>query len=165
MDNKFTTNAEAAPSVMDTKHKEDMTTEKKISDAMEIMEGLGVRLHKIEGKVDRIEEKMDLLISLIMSNNDDKLVSVKAEAESMPMDESYSDEEPAKIFSDEKKIGDFPSNPIFSRPGTSAGIFVDEKKIGDYPSNPIFNHPGGGLFVGGRFSGGRCGGQGLCTFC
>ncbi|CAH2051720.1 unnamed protein product [Thlaspi arvense] len=157
MNIKSATNAEAAPSVIkDTKHKEDITTEKKISDTMEIMEGFGVRLHKIE-------EKMDLLISLIMSNHDDKRVSVKAEAESMPMDESYSDEEPAKIVSHEKKVGDYPSNPFFSRP--SGGLFVNEKKIGEYPSKPIFNRPGGGLFVGGHFSGGRCGGQGLCTLC
>ncbi|KAG7599900.1 hypothetical protein ISN44_As06g040670 [Arabidopsis suecica] len=129
MDNKSATKAEAAPSVIkDTTPKDDLekdkkniTTEKKISDAMEILEGFGVRLHQME-------EKLDLLISLIRSNNEVKIGSVKAEAESMSVDGSSSDEEP------------------YSRFGASG-----------------FGRGGGrGLFVGGRFAGGRCGGQGLC---
>ncbi|AAF69720.1 F27J15.8 [Arabidopsis thaliana] len=96
MDNKSATKAEASPSVIkDTtptdnleKDKKDMTTEMKISDAMEMLEGF----------------------------------------ESMSVDGSSSDEEP------------------YSRFGT-----------------PVFGPGGGrGLFVGGRFSGGRCGGQGFC---
>jgi hypothetical protein len=52
------------------KDKKDMTTEMKISDAMEMLEGFGIRLHKME-------EKMDLLISLFRSNNEVKIGSVK----------------------------------------------------------------------------------------
>ncbi|CAD5315006.1 unnamed protein product [Arabidopsis thaliana] len=99
MDNKSATKAEASPSVIkDTtptdnleKDKKDMTTEMKISDAMEMLEGFGIRLHKME-------EKMDLLISLFRSNNEVKIGSVKPEAESMSVDGSSSDEEPYSRF-------------------------------------------------------------------
>ncbi|XP_002891479.2 LOW QUALITY PROTEIN: uncharacterized protein LOC9327541 [Arabidopsis lyrata subsp. lyrata] len=70
--------AEAAPSVITilNKHEKDMTNQK-ISDPMEILEGLAVRLHRIEGKVNQMEEKMDMLISLIRSNNEVKIGFVK----------------------------------------------------------------------------------------
>ncbi|CAE5959705.1 unnamed protein product [Arabidopsis arenosa] len=133
MKNKSATKAEAAPSVIkDTtpkddleKDKKNMMTEKKISDAIEMLEGFGVRLHQME-------EKIDLLISLIRSNNEVKIGSVKAEAESMSVDGSSSDEEPYSRF----------GASGFGRGGRGGG--------------------GRGLFVGGRFAGGRCGGQGLC---
>ncbi|CAL9218198.1 unnamed protein product [Arabidopsis halleri] len=135
MDNKSATKAEAAPSVIkDTTPKDDLekdkkniTTEKKISDAMEMLEGFGVRLHQME-------EKIDMLISLVRSNNEVKIGSVKAEAESMSVDGSSSDEEPNSRFG-------------ASGFGRGGGPFVGG---------------GRGLFVGGRFAGGRCGGQGFC---
>uniref|UniRef100_A0A0D3BE06 Uncharacterized protein n=1 Tax=Brassica oleracea var. oleracea TaxID=109376 RepID=A0A0D3BE06_BRAOL len=81
MDNKSATPAEADPTVIEAtthleevgreqkddleKHKKDMD-EKKISDVMEILQGLSDRLKTIEEKMDcrrqEMEEKMDLLI-------------------------------------------------------------------------------------------------------
>ncbi|CAH2051709.1 unnamed protein product [Thlaspi arvense] len=154
MDNKSATKAEAAPSVIEAtmplkKRKKDIKTEKKISDAMEIMEGFDVRLHQIE-------EKMDPLISLIRSNNEVKIGSVKAEAEFMPMDGSSLDEEPAQPLSDDSRFGRF----VRGR-----GPFVGPYVRGSFVRgrSPVFR--GRGLFVGGRYAGGRCGGLGHCGGC
>ncbi|KAG7594549.1 hypothetical protein ISN45_Aa01g033000 [Arabidopsis thaliana x Arabidopsis arenosa] len=150
-------------------------TDKKISDPMEILEGLAVRLHKIEGKVNQMEEKMDLLISLIRSNNEVKIGSVKVEAESMFEDESSFDDEPYSRF-----------GPFVG--GRGVGPFVGGRGgdpfVGDRGGDPfvfgrggdpfVFGRGGGpfvggrgsrGLFVGGRYAGGRCGGQGFCGAC
>ncbi|EOA36258.1 hypothetical protein CARUB_v10010431mg [Capsella rubella] len=150
MDYKSPTKAEAAPAVVKAamplqknvneepiddlgNHKKDKT-EKNISDQMEILEGYGARLN-------RIEENMDLLISLIRSNHGVKTTFWKAyEAESMPMDES-SDEEPS------------PFSRTFGGFGRGRGPLIGG---GGGPHN---------LFVGGRFAGGRCGGHGFCGSC
>ncbi|RID72254.1 hypothetical protein BRARA_C04155 [Brassica rapa] len=98
MDNKSVTPAEADPTVIEAtthleevrreqkddleKHKKDMD-EKKISDVMEILQGLSDRLKTIQENMDcrlqKMEERMDLLISSI---------SEKAEADNMSIDES-----------------------------------------------------------------------------
>lgn len=173
MDNNSAIKAEAAPSVITilNKHEKDMTNQK-ISDPMEILEGLAVRLHRIEGKVNQMEEKMDMLISLIRSNNEVKIGFVKAEAESMFEDESSFDDEPYSRF-----------GPFVG--GRGVGPFVGGRGgdpfVGDRGGDPfVFGHGGDpfvfgrgggpfvggrGLFVGGRYAGGRCGGQGFCGAC
>ncbi|CAH8388336.1 unnamed protein product [Eruca vesicaria subsp. sativa] len=114
MDNKSAITAEAAPVVIEaTRRLEEVNREpkddvekdtnyEKISEVMEILQGLANRLQKIKEKMDcrfqKIEEKMDLLISSISLNNKVaaavKTSSAKAQAENMYMDESSSDEEP-----------------------------------------------------------------------
>ncbi|CAN6821195.1 unnamed protein product, partial [Brassica oleracea] len=123
VDNKSATTAEAAPVVIKAtthleevrepkddveKHKDDVekhkkdTNDEKISDVMEILQGMADHLLKIEETMDcrlqKMEEKVDLLFASISLNNKAaatfKTSSAKAEAKNMSIDESSSDEEP-----------------------------------------------------------------------
>lgn len=114
-------------------------TGKEQSDTKEVIEILADRVQKIE-------EKIDLLITLISPNNEEvatagKSVSVKAETESNSSDDEEPSKKKAKL--DDDMAGDNSDES-------------DEKE--SYP----YNH---GLYVGDRFSGGRCGGLGRCSYC
>ncbi|KAJ4876852.1 hypothetical protein Rs2_41870 [Raphanus sativus] len=125
--------------------KDGLEKDKKISDVIEMLKGLVDRFERMEEKVDcrlrEMEEKVDMLISSV----------AKAEADNMSVDESssYSDEEPAQKYSE-------------------ANIWAPIKATtSNIPSGPFVRGPRGptSLNVGGRFSGGRCGGLGECSFC
>ncbi|KAF3552308.1 hypothetical protein DY000_02005372 [Brassica cretica] len=205
MDNKSATPAEADPTVIEAtthleevgreqkddleKHKKDMD-EKKISDVMEILQVLSDRLKTIEEKMDcrrqKMEEKMDLLISSI---------SVKAEADNMSIDESSFGQESDERYSNDRfgRFSDGPGQERYDRflfgPGLGQETFDRFGRVsggpgrgqetddrfgrffndgGQYTDDRLlrfFNGRGRGLNVGGRFAGGRCGGQGYCGTC
>ncbi|CAH8354201.1 unnamed protein product [Eruca vesicaria subsp. sativa] len=191
MDNKSAITSEAAPVVIEpTTHLQKVnrepnddvekdTNDEKIS--MEILQGLADLLQKIEEKINcrfqKMEEKMDLLISSI---------NVKAEAENMSIDESSFAQEPDDGF---RRFSDFPHQRSYERfdrflygPGrgqqtydrSGRGQQTDHRfgpffngrgQYTDERFSPFFNGRGRGLDVGGRFAGGRCGGQGFCGYC
>ncbi|KAJ4897030.1 hypothetical protein Rs2_23824 [Raphanus sativus] len=201
---KSATTAEAAPVVIEaTTHLEEVTGEpkdtndEKISDVMQILQGLVDRLQKIEEKMDcrlqKMEEKVDLFISLISLNNKVgatfETSSAKAEAENMYIrHESSSDEDPSpKKARANTKIRGQESDERFDpfsfgrgrgqeTDGRFGRFFHDGQEDyerfrrfpGDYGQDSygrFYSGRGRGLFVGGRFRGGRCGGQGFCSGC
>ncbi|CAF1706388.1 hypothetical protein Bca4012_005112 [Brassica carinata] len=207
MDNKSATAAEADPSVIEAtthleevnrepkdvleKHKKDMA-EKKISDVMEILQGVADRLQKMEEKMDsrlqKMEEKVDLLISSF---------SVKAEADNMSIDQFSFGQESGERYSNDRfgRFSDGPGQEPYNRflfgpgPGQETydgfgrvfdgrgrgqetddrfGCFFDGPGRGqetDDRFGRFFNGRGRALNVGGRLRGGRCGGQGYCGAC
>ncbi|KAG2293793.1 hypothetical protein Bca52824_040462 [Brassica carinata] len=187
MDNKSATPAEADPTVIEAtthleevgreqkddleKHKKDMD-EKKISDVMEILQGLSDRLKTIE-------EKMDC----------------RPEADNMSIDESSFGQESDERYSNDRfgRFSDGPGQERYDRflfgPGLGQETFDRFGRVsggpgrgqetddrfgrffndgGQYTDDRLlrfFNGRGRGLNVGGRFAGGRCGGQGYCGTC
>lgn len=188
MDNKSVTSAEADPTVIEAtthleevrreqkddleKHKKDMD-EKKISDVMEILQGLSDRLKTIQENMDcrlqKMEERMDLLISSI---------SEKAKADNMSIDESSFGQESDERYSNDRfgRFSDGPGQERYDRFlfGPGRGQETDDRfgrffnGGGQYSDDRLlrfFIGRGRGLNVGGRFAGGRCGGQGYCGHC
>ncbi|CAH8323294.1 unnamed protein product [Eruca vesicaria subsp. sativa] len=195
MDHKSSTTAKAAPVVIDaTTHLEEANGERKddvekhrndekISDVMELLQGLSGRLQKMEEKMEcrfqEMEEKMDLLFSS------------KAEAENMSIDDESSfrqesDESGNRFvrFSDDRDRRSYERSHRFFGPGhgqqtydrfgrtdhdSFSRFFNGYGQYGDDRFDRFFNGPGRGrgrgLHVGGRFAGGRCGGQGFCGGC
>ncbi|RID52693.1 hypothetical protein BRARA_G00142 [Brassica rapa] len=151
MDKISAIKAEAAPAVNKQK---DNSIEKERSDTKEIIEGLADRLQKME-------EKMDLLISLINSNSEAsvsvKTRSVKAERESY--------EEPCK-----KKAKTDAKTQTKESTSDDSSEESDENKS----DSRLFSARGRGrgrgrgrpgLYAGGPYAGGRCGGAGFCGKC
>ncbi|CAH8331021.1 unnamed protein product [Eruca vesicaria subsp. sativa] len=162
------------------KHRND----EKISDVMEILLGLSGRLQKMEEKMEcrfqEMEEKMDLLFSS------------KVEAENMSIDDESSfrqesDESGNRFvrFSDDRDRRSYERSHRFFGPGhgqqtydrsgccqetdhdSFSRFFNGYGQYGDDRFDRFFNRRGRGrgLHVGGRFAGGRCGGQGFCGGC
>ncbi|CAA7023123.1 unnamed protein product [Microthlaspi erraticum] len=121
-------------------------TEKEQPVSTEMMKGIADRIQ-------RIEEKIYLLISSSSSSSGVgaavKTGSVKAEPE-----RSSSDDEPA-----EKKAEEDTKTLKEESTSDDSSEESDEKEI-DTRFGPV-----GGLFVGGPFRGGRCGGLRQCTRC
>ncbi|CAA7023128.1 unnamed protein product [Microthlaspi erraticum] len=129
----------------DLENRKKDVTEKEQSVSMEMMKELADRMQ-------RMEEKIDLLISSSRSSNGVaaavKTGSVKAEPE-----RSSSDDEPS-----EKKAEEDTKTPREESTSDDSSEESDEKEIARFG-------PSRGLFVGGRFRGGRCGGRRLCSTC
>ena len=140
----------AAPAVNKQKNN---SIEKERSDTKEIIKVFADRLQKME-------EKMDLLISLINSNNEAsvsvKTRSVKAERESY--------EEPCK----KKAKIDAKTQTKESTSDDSSGESDENKNDSRFFSARGGRGRGRGrrdLYAGGPFAGGRCGGDGFCGKC
>lgn len=109
-------------------HKKDVT-EKEQSVSMEMMKGLADRIQ-------RIEEKLDLLISLSLPNH----------AAFKPV---FANAYPFMYGRRESDVMDNDS---------PSGLFNGSR-------GPFNGGRGRGLYVGDRFRGGRCDGQGFCGLC
>ncbi|KAG2323198.1 hypothetical protein Bca4012_058702 [Brassica carinata] len=106
-------------------------------------------IERLADRVQKIEEKIDLLITLISPNNEIATAgktgrSVKAETEINSSDDEEPSKKKAKLDAKTRSSDDHSEESD------------DEKET--YP----YSH---GLYVGDRLAGGRCGGRGFCGLC
>ncbi|CAA7023125.1 unnamed protein product [Microthlaspi erraticum] len=151
MDTISAAKVEASPAVV--KAMEDLL-EMHRKDVIDKQQSVTVEMLKgLVDRIQRIEEKLDLLIS------------------SRPSIPSVF--KPSNPFSTQPGMPPFAPTQLHY--GTKEGIDakVDRTSFGSKPFGDKIDSDGPyapfgrgrGLFVGGRFGGGRCGGQGYCTHC
>ncbi|CAH8334676.1 unnamed protein product [Eruca vesicaria subsp. sativa] len=158
---------------------------KQKKEVIETMEGLVDHLKRIESKFDLLATKVDQLISVKgESVHVKKSLKAKAEISSSEDESSSSDEDSMDSSSSESEDDSSSSDDEESDQGEKAEVKTakipknessnnvdstnDEKESECSFRSPTFGYvsrSGRWPFAGGRFSGGRCGGQGFCGRC
>ncbi|CAA7023126.1 unnamed protein product [Microthlaspi erraticum] len=171
MDTKTATKIEAAPAVVKAMeelmemHRKDVTGKEQSVVTMEMIKGLSDRMQ-------RIEEKLDSLISSRLSNPAAfKTGPVNSNPFSIPPFPQPQIHAGKTVGTDAKAGGtSFESIPFDEEMENVSALNPFEGSSGSVsgPGGPPFSPSSGrgrGLYTGGRFGGGRCGGQGFCSFC